>query len=74
MRKLVVTEFMSLDGVIEAPGGEDDFPHGAWTIPFWADEIGAFKSEELRGRRDLPAGPHDLRRLLGGLAGAGRRG
>ena len=33
MRKLVVTEFMSLDGVIEAPGGEDDFPHGAWTMP-----------------------------------------
>jgi dihydrofolate reductase len=47
MRKLVVTEFMSLDGVIEAPGGEDDFPHGAWTIPFWSDAIGAFKSEEL---------------------------
>ena len=47
MRKLVITEFMSLDGVIEAPGGEDDFPHGAWTIPFWSDEIGSFKSEEL---------------------------
>jgi len=47
MRKLVITEFMSLDGVIEAPGGEDDFPHGAWTIPFWSDEIGSFKTEEL---------------------------
>jgi len=48
MRKLVVTEFMSLDGVVEAPGGEDDFEHGAWTIPFWSDEIGAFKDEELQ--------------------------
>ncbi len=48
MRKLVVTEFMSLDGVIEAPGGEDDYPHGAWTMPFWADEIGEFKDEELQ--------------------------
>jgi dihydrofolate reductase len=48
MRKLVVTEFISLDGVIEAPGGEDDFPHGAWTIPFWSDAIGEFKDEELQ--------------------------
>ena len=47
MRKLVITEFMSLDGVIEAPGGENDFPHGAWTIPFWSDQIGEFKTEEL---------------------------
>lgn len=37
MRKLVVTEFMSLDGVIENP---------AWTFPFWNDDIAAFKSEE----------------------------
>ena len=48
MRKLVVTEFMSLDGVVEAPGGEDDFPHGAWTMPFWSDAIGEFKDEELQ--------------------------
>jgi dihydrofolate reductase len=37
MRKLVVTEFMSLDGVIEAP---------MWTFPFWNDEIAQFKGEE----------------------------
>lgn len=37
MRKLVVTEFMSLDGVIENPG---------WTFPYWNDEIAAFKGEE----------------------------
>ena len=48
MRKLVITEFMSLDGVMEAPGGEDDYPHGAWTLPFWSDEIGQFKDEELQ--------------------------
>ena len=64
MRKLVVTEFMSLDGVVEAPGGEDDFPHGAWTMPFWSDEIGEFKDEELQAseillvyrRSDVPLG------------------
>ena len=37
MRKLVVTEFMSLDGVIDNP---------AWTAPYWNDEIAAFKGEE----------------------------
>jgi dihydrofolate reductase len=37
MRNLVVTEFLSLDGVMEAPG---------WTFPYWNDEIAAFKGEE----------------------------
>jgi dihydrofolate reductase len=37
MRKLVVTEFLSLDGVMENP---------AWTFPYWNDEIAAFKGEE----------------------------
>jgi dihydrofolate reductase len=47
MRNVVVTEFMSLDGVIEDPGGAEGFAHGGWTIPYWDDAIGAFKSEEL---------------------------
>ena len=47
MRKLVVHEFMSLDGVVQAPGGPDEdrdggFAHGGWTIPYWHDDIGAF--------------------------------
>ncbi|KAB2921080.1 MAG: dihydrofolate reductase, partial [Bacteroidetes bacterium] len=37
MRNLVVTEFMSLDGVIENPG---------WTFKYWNDEIASFKGEE----------------------------
>jgi dihydrofolate reductase len=37
MRSLVVTEFVSLDGIMENP---------AWTMPFWSDEIAAFKGEE----------------------------
>jgi dihydrofolate reductase len=46
MRKLIVSEFISLDGVIQAPGGVDEdteggFTHGAWTLPFWHDDIGA---------------------------------
>ncbi len=37
MRNVVVTEFMSLDGVIEDP---------AWTAPYWNDEIAKFKGDE----------------------------
>jgi dihydrofolate reductase len=47
MRKLVVTEFVSLDGVMEAPGGDDGYKHGAWTMPYWNDEIGEFKTAEM---------------------------
>ena len=46
MRKLIISEFVTLDGVIQAPGGENEdrdggFSHGAWTIPYWHDDIGA---------------------------------
>lgn len=45
MRKLIVSEFITLDGVIQAPGGEDEdrddgFAHGGWTMPYWHDDIG----------------------------------
>jgi dihydrofolate reductase len=45
--KLVVTEFISLDGVIEGPGGEKEYKHSGWTIPYRNDEIGRFKLDEL---------------------------
>ena len=46
MRKLIVSEFLSLDGVMQAPGGAEEdteggFRHGGWTIPYWHDDIGA---------------------------------
>jgi dihydrofolate reductase len=46
MRKIVVHEFITLDGVIQAPGDSaedaaEGFPYGGWTIPFWHDDIGA---------------------------------
>ncbi len=45
MRKLIVSEFLSLDGVMQAPGGAEEdtetgFRHGGWTMPFWHDDIG----------------------------------
>src|SRR5437867_7255580 len=39
MRKLIVTEFITLDGVIEAPH--------QWSFPYWNDEIAKFKHDEL---------------------------
>src|SRR5579864_6868739 len=47
MRKLVVSEFVSLDGVMEDPGGDSNFEHKGWTMPYWHEEIGKFKFEEL---------------------------
>jgi len=46
MRKIIVAEFITLDGVIQAPGGADEdtdggFVHGGWTWPYWHDDIGA---------------------------------
>jgi dihydrofolate reductase len=46
MRKLIVAEFITLDGVIQAPGAADEdtdggFEHGGWTHPYWHDDIGA---------------------------------
>lgn len=45
MRKIVVTEFLSLDGILQAPGGanedaEGGFARGGWTVPYWHDDIG----------------------------------
>lgn len=45
MRKIIVAEFITLDGVIQAPGGPDEdtdggFVHGGWTWPYWHDDIG----------------------------------
>jgi dihydrofolate reductase len=45
MRELIVADFITLDGVIQAPGGavedtDGGFTHGGWTIPYWHDDIG----------------------------------
>ena len=46
MRKLIVHEFVTLDGIMQAPGAKDEdtdggFEHGGWTLPYWHDDIGA---------------------------------
>lgn len=52
MRELIVAEFITLDGVIQAPGGVDEdtdggFSHGGWTLPYWHDDIGAHFFEAM---------------------------
>jgi dihydrofolate reductase len=46
VRKIIVSEFVSLDNVVQAPGGADEdteggFAEGGWTWPYWHDDIGA---------------------------------
>jgi dihydrofolate reductase len=49
MGKVVVTEFMTLDGVIEDPGGAEGFEYGGWSFEFsTGDEGDRFKDDELK--------------------------
>jgi dihydrofolate reductase len=57
MRKLVVSEFVSLNGVMEAPGGELTHPHTGWTFKsIYGDDHYAYKDEELREAEALLLG------------------
>ena len=48
MRKIIVTEFITLDGVIEAPGGnETTHPHGGWQMKYRSSDAGKYKIDEL---------------------------
>jgi dihydrofolate reductase len=47
MRKIIATEFLSLDGVMEGPGPDDPFELAGWTMSYWANEIGKFKFDEI---------------------------
>jgi dihydrofolate reductase len=57
MGRIVVTEFLSLDGVMQAPGGGEDFRHAGWTFAIDTGEEGrAFKFEEAMGSAALLLG------------------
>ena len=71
MRTVIVTEFISLDGVIEAPGGEEGYRHTGWTFDIAEDPtMYEFKREEAPRRRGAPPRPAYLRGLRRGVAGA----
>jgi dihydrofolate reductase len=57
MGRIVVTEFVSLDGVIQAPGGGEDFKHAGWTFQIDRGEEGdKFKVDETFGTEALLLG------------------
>jgi dihydrofolate reductase len=56
MRKIVVAEFVSLDGVMEGPGSQDPYEHAGWTMGYWDDGIGKLKFDELFGSDALLLG------------------
>jgi dihydrofolate reductase len=67
MGRIVVTEFISLDGVIEAPGGGEDYKYGGWTFEIdRGDEGNQFKLEETMSSAALLLG----RRTYEGFASA----
>jgi dihydrofolate reductase len=52
MRRIVVSEFVSLDGVMQAPGGAEEdtdggFAHGGWTMPYWHDDLGTHFAQAM---------------------------
>lgn len=48
MGKIIVSEFITLDGVIEAPGGEDSLgERSGWSLPFFSEETMKVKLDEL---------------------------
>jgi dihydrofolate reductase len=61
MRDLIVLSFVTLDGVVQAPGGpeedpSDGFDHGGWMVGYWDDEIGAAMGESMAPPFDLVLG------------------
>ena len=57
MGRIVVTEFVSLDGVVEDPGGSEDFKYGGWSFEFSRGDDGdKFKLDETLGTEALLLG------------------
>ncbi len=61
MRELIIAEFITLDGVIQAPGGADEdtdggFAYGGWTMPYWDNAIGGHFFQAMEGADALLLG------------------
>src|SRR2546428_10897827 len=56
MRKIVVSEFVSMGGVVEVPGGAEKFKHGGWSFKFRDDQVPKYKLDELKASDSLLLG------------------
>jgi len=61
MRKLIAPAFVTLDGVMQAPGGPEEdtssnFPYGGWVFPFWDDVLDKGTAENFGQPYDLLLG------------------
>jgi len=61
MRRLITSTFVSLDGVMQAPGGPEEdrsggFSLGGWTVPYFDESVGAFMEELMGHPFDLVLG------------------
>ena len=61
MRKLIVSTFLTLDGVMQGPGGpgEDDsggFAHGGWSVNYWDEKMGEVMGAAMSAPFDLVLG------------------
>ncbi len=79
MRRVIVQEWMTLDGVVQAPGAEDEdtsggFKHGGWHLRYFDDASMAWVLEQRDGGGRLPARPPHVRVVRLPLAGRARGG
>ncbi|MDQ3985919.1 MAG: dihydrofolate reductase family protein [Actinomycetota bacterium] len=61
MRKLIVNTFLTLDGVMQAPGGPEEdptggFDHGGWSVNYWDEQMGQIMGEYMSRPFDLVLG------------------
>jgi len=57
MRKIIVSPYITLDGVVQAPGGpEEDFKYGGWSAPYYDEALDTIAEKQKQPAKDLLLG------------------